>query len=233
MPKRRAVGRNVLRKEGTTKVTGLARYIDDISFRRRPPRPDDSIDRSRRRDREHPAATSTGTGFTVVDHRDIPGRNIVALIDDDQPCLAASARSGTSPSRSCCWRTRIASGCSRPEVAHRLSRDDTGLRPGTSPTSLQDDRDRQGRLDEGLAAGGRHRRGRVPHRTSGAALHRAERRRSPCRSTAASRVYGSLQCPVLRASRADGAARSSAGRRSASCRPKPAAASAARKSIRR
>lgn len=27
-------------------------------------------------------------GFTVVDHRDIPGRNIVALIEDDQPCLA-------------------------------------------------------------------------------------------------------------------------------------------------
>ncbi len=26
--------------------------------------------------------------FTVVDYRDIPGRNIVALIDDDQPCLA-------------------------------------------------------------------------------------------------------------------------------------------------
>ncbi len=27
-------------------------------------------------------------GFTVVDHRDIPGRNVVALIADDQPCLA-------------------------------------------------------------------------------------------------------------------------------------------------
>ena len=28
-------------------------------------------------------------GFTIVDHRDIPGRNVVALIEDDQPCLAA------------------------------------------------------------------------------------------------------------------------------------------------
>jgi CO/xanthine dehydrogenase Mo-binding subunit len=28
------------------------------------------------------------TGFTVVDFRDIPGRNVVALIEDDQPCLA-------------------------------------------------------------------------------------------------------------------------------------------------
>ena len=27
-------------------------------------------------------------GFTIVDHRDIPGRNVVALIEDDQPCLA-------------------------------------------------------------------------------------------------------------------------------------------------
>src|SRR5205814_7264569 len=27
-------------------------------------------------------------GFTIVDYHDIPARNIVALIDDDQPCLA-------------------------------------------------------------------------------------------------------------------------------------------------
>ena len=27
-------------------------------------------------------------GFTVADYRDIPGRNVVALIEDDQPCLA-------------------------------------------------------------------------------------------------------------------------------------------------
>jgi len=27
-------------------------------------------------------------GFTVVDSHDIPGRNVVALIEDDQPCLA-------------------------------------------------------------------------------------------------------------------------------------------------
>src|SRR5204862_8196636 len=31
-------------------------------------------------------ASSTG-GFTIVDHRDIPGKNIVALIDEDQPSL--------------------------------------------------------------------------------------------------------------------------------------------------
>jgi len=28
------------------------------------------------------------SGFTIVGYRDVPGRNVVALIDDDQPCLA-------------------------------------------------------------------------------------------------------------------------------------------------
>ncbi len=27
-------------------------------------------------------------GYTVVDHRDVPGKNVIALIEDDQPCLA-------------------------------------------------------------------------------------------------------------------------------------------------
>lgn len=27
-------------------------------------------------------------GFTVVDYRDVPGRNVLPLVDDDQPCLA-------------------------------------------------------------------------------------------------------------------------------------------------
>jgi CO/xanthine dehydrogenase Mo-binding subunit len=27
-------------------------------------------------------------GFTIVDYRDVPGRNVVPLVDDDQPCLA-------------------------------------------------------------------------------------------------------------------------------------------------
>jgi CO/xanthine dehydrogenase Mo-binding subunit len=29
-----------------------------------------------------------GPGFTVADYRDIPGKNVVALIEEDQPCLA-------------------------------------------------------------------------------------------------------------------------------------------------
>jgi len=86
MARRKAVGRSVLRKEGFAKVTGAARYIDDLTF------PGLLHGRTIR------SAIACGAiagvrpnlkrGFVYVDHRDIPGRNIVALIDDDQPCLA-------------------------------------------------------------------------------------------------------------------------------------------------
>jgi CO/xanthine dehydrogenase Mo-binding subunit len=82
-----AVGRNVLRKEGASKVNGAARYIDDLTF------PDLLHARTIRS--TIPAGRISAirfnfdtTGFIVVDYRDIPGRNAVALIDDDQPCLA-------------------------------------------------------------------------------------------------------------------------------------------------
>src|SRR5437762_5227285 len=84
----RTVGRNVLRKEGADKVTGRARYIDDLTF--------PNLLHARTIRSTIPAGEIAGirfdfdsAGFTIVDHRDIPGRNVVALIDDDQPCLAA------------------------------------------------------------------------------------------------------------------------------------------------
>jgi CO/xanthine dehydrogenase Mo-binding subunit len=83
----KAVGRNVLRKEGHDKVTGIARYIDDLTF--------PGLLHARTIRSTIPAGhiSKVGfkgdrAGFTLVDHHDIPGRNIVALIDDDQPCLA-------------------------------------------------------------------------------------------------------------------------------------------------
>lgn len=83
----KAVGRNVRRKDSDAKVTGAAKYIDDLSFPGmlygRTIR--STIPRGRLNAIRLPFDT---TGFTVVDYRDIPGRNIVALIDDDQPCLA-------------------------------------------------------------------------------------------------------------------------------------------------
>jgi CO/xanthine dehydrogenase Mo-binding subunit len=83
----RAVGRNVLRKDGLDKVTGAAKYIDDLSF---PNLLYARTIRSTIPSGEIAGVTfnSDKTGFVVVDHRDVPGRNVVALIDDDQPCLA-------------------------------------------------------------------------------------------------------------------------------------------------
>src|SRR5215471_7099928 len=82
---RKAVGRNVLRKEGHAKVSGAARYIDDLSF--------PGLLYARTIRSTIPAGVIRNisfdtSGFTIVDYRDIPGRNVVALIDDDQPCLA-------------------------------------------------------------------------------------------------------------------------------------------------
>ena len=82
-----AVGRSVPRKDAHEKVTGAARYIDDLAFpgmlHARTIR--STIARGRIRDVR---LEFDRAGFTIVDHRDITGRNIVALIDDDQPLLA-------------------------------------------------------------------------------------------------------------------------------------------------
>ena len=87
MPRRRAVGRSLPRKEGIPKVTGAARYVDDLVL------PGMLYGRTVRS--TIPCGEIAAihldfdtTGFTVVDHRDVPGRNVVALIEDDQPCLA-------------------------------------------------------------------------------------------------------------------------------------------------
>ena len=76
----KTVGTNVLRKEGAAKVAGTAHYIDDLTFPGllygrtiRSTIPAGSIVDVRP---QFPAA-----GFTVVNYWDIPGRNIVALIE--------------------------------------------------------------------------------------------------------------------------------------------------------
>jgi len=82
----RAVGRSVARKDGIGKATGKAVYADDLIFpgmlwgrtiRSEIPR---GRIRMIRRDFDE-------SGFTVVDFRDIPGKNGIALIELDQPCL--------------------------------------------------------------------------------------------------------------------------------------------------
>src|SRR5437870_9670930 len=83
------VGRAVRRKEGRAKVTGAALYVDDVSpdgvlhgVTVRSPIPRGRILAIR----FDPAID--WTDFTVVTAADIPGRNVVSLIADDQPYLA-------------------------------------------------------------------------------------------------------------------------------------------------
>ncbi len=87
--KKSLIGESVLRKEGRGKVTGTARYIDDIEF---PGMLHGATVRSAIA-RGHVKAIHFDDRirwdqFTVVTAKDIPGHNCVALIIDDQPCLA-------------------------------------------------------------------------------------------------------------------------------------------------
>ena len=83
------IGQSVQRKEGRGKVTGSARYVDDLTF------PDmlhgvtvrSSIARGRIRGIRFEDGIPWDE-FTIVTAADIPAQNCIALIIDDQPCLA-------------------------------------------------------------------------------------------------------------------------------------------------
>jgi len=100
-----SVGQNVSRKDGIGKATGRAQYADDLVFpgmlHGRTIRSTIPHGRIRSttisihsgfRTPDHDDASQRGSlarhGFTFVSHRDIPGRNVVALIEADQPFLA-------------------------------------------------------------------------------------------------------------------------------------------------
>jgi len=83
------IGRSVPRLEGRDKVTGQARYVDDITL---PGMLFGATVRSRI-PRGKIAKVTFGPGvdwdeFVIVSAKDIPGKNCIALIDDDEPCLA-------------------------------------------------------------------------------------------------------------------------------------------------
>src|SRR5579863_7632961 len=85
------IGTSVPRKEGRDKVTGRARYIDDLRF-------DGMLHGVTVRSagpRGRIRGIRFGPGipwdeFTIVRAADIPRSNVIALIIDDQPCLAES-----------------------------------------------------------------------------------------------------------------------------------------------
>lgn len=85
----RIVGVSVPRKEGRDKVTGQAQYVDDMVL------PNMLYGATVRSEipRGRIKNINFGPGivwedFVIVSAKDIPGRNRVALIADDQPCLA-------------------------------------------------------------------------------------------------------------------------------------------------
>ena len=109
-----AVGRSIPRREGRAKVTGRARYVDDMSLpgmlvRRDGPQPG-------RRAAASSASTSTlpfpGTSSPSSRQPTFPAQNRVALIVDDQPVPRGGRHQSPRGSRSSC--SRIAIGrCSR------------------------------------------------------------------------------------------------------------------------
>jgi CO/xanthine dehydrogenase Mo-binding subunit len=85
-----AIGQSIPRREGRAKVTGQARYVDDLRLPGmlhgvtvRSPSPRGVI-----RDIRYGPGIPWDA-ITIVTARDIPGANVVALITDDQPYLAA------------------------------------------------------------------------------------------------------------------------------------------------
>ncbi|HEX3472992.1 MAG TPA: xanthine dehydrogenase family protein molybdopterin-binding subunit, partial [Silvibacterium sp.] len=89
MQKERIVGKPVFRKEGIAKVCGAARYIDDLTL------PGmifgatvrSAIPRGRVLNIEFGPGIPWNE-FTIVTAKDIPGKNCIALINNDWPCLA-------------------------------------------------------------------------------------------------------------------------------------------------
>src|SRR5258706_12871657 len=86
------VGASVPRKEGWDKVTGAARYVDDMvlpgmlygaTVR-------STIARGKIRKITF-GPDAAWNEYVVVSARDIPGKNCIALILDDQPCLASDS----------------------------------------------------------------------------------------------------------------------------------------------
>jgi CO/xanthine dehydrogenase Mo-binding subunit len=82
------IGKSAPRKEGREKVTGRAKYVDDITF------PEmihgttvrSAVARGRITGIKFDPAIPWNE-FTIATAKDIPGKNCIALIHDDQPCL--------------------------------------------------------------------------------------------------------------------------------------------------
>ncbi len=132
-------------------------------------------------------------GFTLVDHRDIPGRNVVALIEDDQPYLVESeVRHAEEPVLLLAHEDRDALRSAEVRLAYRPGT--PVLDPERSTRAFKEITIEKGDLARGFAEAhlvveGEYRTGRQEHvyiEPNGVIAVPAE---------GGMTVYGSLQCP--------------------------------------
>jgi CO/xanthine dehydrogenase Mo-binding subunit len=187
-----AVGTSVSRKDGIGKATGRARYADDLVL------PGMLYGRTVR------STIARGTvrgirlafdtaGFTIVDHRDIPGRNVVALIDDDQPFLVErTVNHVAEPILLLAHENREALLAAKVEIDYEQA--EPVYDPARSTKSFKDITIRKGDVDDALARAdivveGTYRTGHQEH------VYIEPNGVIAVPEDGGVAVYGSLQCP--------------------------------------
>jgi CO/xanthine dehydrogenase Mo-binding subunit len=188
----RVVGRSVPRKEGLAKAHGAARYLDDLRF------PGMLHGRTIRTTVARGEVTAVHldfdrTGFTVVDHRDIPGRNAVALIQDDQPFLVErEVRHAEEAVLLLAHEDRDALRAASVRIEYRPA--EPVLDPERSPQAFKEITIEKGDLARGFAEAdvvveGEYRTGRQEH------VYVEPQGVIAVPGDGGMTVYGSLQCP--------------------------------------
>ncbi|OGG46523.1 MAG: hypothetical protein A3F84_15905 [Candidatus Handelsmanbacteria bacterium RIFCSPLOWO2_12_FULL_64_10] len=184
-----AVGRNVPRQEGWAKVTGAARYIDDYTF------PGMLHGRTVRSSIAcgEVVSVKAPAGFVVVDHRDVSGRNVVAMIADDQPFLVErEIRHAEEPILLLAHEDREALREARVEIEVRKR--EPLLDPRASTTVFKEFAIEKGSLERGFAEAdeiveGEYRTGAQEH------AYIEPNGVIAVPENGGMTVYGSLQCP--------------------------------------
>ncbi|HSD28064.1 MAG TPA: xanthine dehydrogenase family protein molybdopterin-binding subunit, partial [Vicinamibacteria bacterium] len=188
----RVVGRSVPRREGLAKARGAARYVDDLSF------PGMLHGRTIRSTvaRGELAAVHLDfdpAGFTIVDARDIPGRNVVALIQDDQPFLVErEVRHAEEAVLLLAHEDRATLRAASVRLEERPA--EPLLDPGRSPRAFKEIAIEKGDLGRGFAEAdvvveGEYRTGRQEH------VYVEPQGVIAVPEGGGMTVYGSLQCP--------------------------------------
>jgi CO/xanthine dehydrogenase Mo-binding subunit len=188
----RVVGRSVPRREGLDKARGRARYVDDLRF------PGMLHGRTIRATIPRGELTAVHldfdrAGFTVVDHRDVPGRNVVALIEDDQPFLVErEVRHAEEAFVLLAHEDREALRAAEVRAEYRPA--EPVLDPERSPRAFKELAIEKGDLGRGFAEAdviveGEYRTGRQEH------VYVEPQGVVAVPGDGAMTVYGSLQCP--------------------------------------